>query len=339
MRHFRSSILLSLAGVLAGAAFSYYTARSMPAALEMGLITFALGLLEFSLSLDNAIVNATVLRHMDDKWRQRFLTWGIVIAVFGMRLIFPLLVVSGLTFISPWAALSMAITRPEEYTALVHSAKISFSGFGASFLLFVTLRFFLDGTKQEHWLSGIEQPLATLGRIHFAKYVVGLSLLILFSIFLKEKQVPFLLAAACGLALYMLLEFTMNLMQLPRSAQTGAATTGAFMFVYLEALDASFSMDGVIGAFAITHQLPIIVIGLGIGALYVRSFTLFLVERRTLERFRYLEHGAFYAVGALAAVLLASAFIELPEALTGLLGIAIIGLSLLSSVLEREEFK
>lgn len=103
-------------------------------------------------------------------------------------------------------------------------------------------------------------------------------------------------------------------------------------FLYLELLDASFSFDGVIAAFAMTNNLFIIALGLGAGAMFVRSFTLLLVERSTLNTYRYLEHGAFWAIGALATIMLVEVHVNIPEAVTGLLGALLIVLSLGSSV-------
>ncbi len=103
-------------------------------------------------------------------------------------------------------------------------------------------------------------------------------------------------------------------------------------FLYLELLDASFSFDGVAGAFAMTQNLLIIALGLGAGAMFVRSFTLLLVERGTLDTYRYLEHGAFWAVGVLAAIMLGGVEFHVPEAVTGLLGAVLIVLALGSSI-------
>jgi len=115
-------------------------------------------------------------------------------------------------------------------------------------------------------------------------------------------------------------------------AHTQVVKQGAAGFLYLEVLDASFSFDGVVGAFAMTHDLVIIALGLGAGAMFVRSFTLLLVERGTLDTYRYLEHGAFWAVGALAAIMLGGVEFHIPEAITGLLGAALIVWALGSSV-------
>ena len=90
------------------------------------------------------------------------------------------------------------------------------------------------------------------------------------------------------------------------------------MFLYLEVLDASFSFDGVIGAFAITNDIVLMALGLGIGAMYVRSLTVYLVRQGTLDDYVYLEHGAHYAIGALAVILLVTIQYEINEVITGL---------------------
>ncbi len=110
------------------------------------------------------------------------------------------------------------------------------------------------------------------------------------------------------------------------------AKSGAASFLYLEVLDASFSLDGVIGAFALTNNLFVIALGLGIGAMFVRSFTIMLVDKWTLTEYRYLEHGAFWAILALASLMLVGSLTHIPEVFTGLIGALLIGLSVISSV-------
>jgi len=114
-----------------------------------------------------------------------------------------------------------------------------------------------------------------------------------------------------------------------------AGKAGFFLFLYLELIDASFSFDGVIGAFAITDRIFIIMAGLGVGALYIRSLTVFLVRRGTLEEYVYLEHGAHWAIGALAVILAITIETEVPELVTGFVGVAFIGASFLSSLARR----
>ena len=104
------------------------------------------------------------------------------------------------------------------------------------------------------------------------------------------------------------------------------------MFMYLEILDASFSFDGVLGAFAITNEVILIAVGLGIGAVWVRSLTVFMVRHGTLDAYKFLEHGAHYAIGILALAMLGSLLYQVPEAVTGAVGIGLIGASLYSSV-------
>jgi hypothetical protein len=121
----------------------------------------------------------------------------------------------------------------------------------------------------------------------------------------------------------------------PTEATKAVARSGLGAFLYLNLLDASFSFDGVIGAFALSNSMPVIAIGLSIGAMAVRSLTLVMVERETLAQYRYLEHGAFWAIIALGGLMLVSALVEVPEAITGLIGAALIGLSLWWSVRVR----
>jgi hypothetical protein len=109
------------------------------------------------------------------------------------------------------------------------------------------------------------------------------------------------------------------------------------MFLYLEVLDASFSFDGVVGAFAVTNNLFIIMIGLGVGAMFVRSLTILLVDKGTLAHYRYLEHGAFYAIGSLALIMFSNTVIHINETITGVIGAVLIALSIMSSVMYNKK--
>ena len=115
-----------------------------------------------------------------------------------------------------------------------------------------------------------------------------------------------------------------------------AGKAAFFLFLYLEVLDASFSFDGVVGAFAITSNVLTIAVGLGVGAFFVRELTVWLVRHDTLSEFVYLEHGAHYAIGVLAVLLAVSLSHEIPELITGLAGVGFIGLSLWSSLRRRK---
>ena len=123
---------------------------------EVLWIVLVLSILEISLSFDNAVVNATVLREMDEKWQRRFLTWGILIAVFGMRIVFPLAIVAIAANLDPLSAIHLSLNDPERYEAIVSSAHVGIAGFGGAFLAMVGLSFFFDGEKDVDWIRGLE---------------------------------------------------------------------------------------------------------------------------------------------------------------------------------------
>jgi hypothetical protein len=114
------------------------------------------------------------------------------------------------------------------------------------------------------------------------------------------------------------------------------AKNGLIGFLYLEMLDASFSFDGVIGAFAITGNIFLIMIGLGIGAMFVRSLTIWMVEKGVLSEYKYLEHGAHYAIGVLAVIMLLKIFMHIGEVLTGTLGLGLLAVAFLHSKFETK---
>ena len=107
--------------------------------------------------------------------------------------------------------------------------------------------------------------------------------------------------------------------------------------MYLELIDASFSLDGVLGAFALSKDIIIITIGLFIGAMFVRSLTIMLVEKKTLNQYLYLEHGAHWAIGVLAVLMFVSTIREVPEVITGLIGFIIILSAFICSVIHNKQ--
>lgn len=336
LQYFRGSFLFTFIGLGLAGAIGFYYGGTHQAILNALFTTFVLSILEISISFDNAVVNATVLKDMTPQWQRRFLTWGILIAVFGMRLIFPLAIVAVVASINPWEALVMAASKPDEYASLMKSVHHEVAAFGGAFLMLVALKYFFDHEKDVHWISVIERPLSKMGRLEAVE--VGLCLIVLLA-FMKyldpANQLPFLIAGVCGILTFLGVEAIGTFLQLPQEGQISAERASVGMFLYLEVLDASFSFDGVIGAFAITNNLFIIAIGLGVGAMFVRSLTILMVEKGTLQAFRYLEHGAFYAVGALALMMFTGAVVHVPEAITGLLGATFIAASLLASLRHR----
>ena len=341
LRHFQSSLIVTCVGLLAGFTIGYLYTQTLTGALESLFLTAVLAVLEISLSFDNAVVNASVLRKMNAVWRQRFITWGILLAVVGMRIVFPLAVVSIAAHVSPWQALILATLQPKEYAQVMLSAHLPLAGFGSAFLLMVALNFFFNENKKTHWLPGLEKVFAKLGRVEAVALGLALLLYYLLARYLPTtaEQVQFLNSAILGLITFLVVDGISAFLQVPESGQKNLHRnlhrTSAALFIYLEVLDASFSFDGVVGAFALTNNLFIIIAGLGIGAMFVRSLTLLLVERQTLDEFEYLEHGAFYAIGALAVIMVIDVFHPVPEVVTGLVGAVIIAIAFLSSVLTR----
>jgi hypothetical protein len=335
------------------------------------VIVAILAVLEISFSFDNAVVNASVLRRMSKFWQTIFLTVGIVIAVFGMRLVFPFLLVSASAAISPWQSLQLALgssAERQEFAGLLLAAHPTIAAFGGVFLLMIFLDFIFE-ERDFQWLRWLERPLAKIGKLDQLSVVITLIAIVLAGEFLAkpEERSRVLLAGVLGLLTYLLVNGLSELFEVEveededededreavraavaeaeqvKAAQTvpsrgnrqivvATGKAAFFLFLYLEVLDASFSFDGVVGAFAVTNDPFVIALGLGIGAMYVRSLTVYLVNRGTLENYVYLEHGAHWAIGALAVILLVTIKVHINEVVTGFIGVVFIAASLFSSI-------
>ncbi|WP_455478168.1 DUF475 domain-containing protein [Bartonella sp. B10] len=331
--YFRWSFFFTIVGVFLGGGIGWYETGNIAGFSKYFFICCALGILEISLSFDNSIINARILGEMDQLWRRRFLVWGILIAVFGMRIIFPLLVVIAAVWINPISAIKLAIWEPHRYAKILTDAHVGIAAFGGTFLMMVGLRYFFDPEKEVHWLSCIEESAQKLGAFTGIDIAITLILILFFSGFVATEDTrTFLLAALYGLLTFIVVDGVGSLLDTSKTTLTKIAKGGAGSFLYLEILDASFSFDGVVGAFAFSHNLFIIAIGLGIGAFYVRSITIMLVESGTLMHYRYLEHGAFYAILVLAMIMYVQTIVSIPEILTGFVGVCIIGMALYSSI-------
>jgi hypothetical protein len=299
-------------------------------------IVLVLSVLEISLSFDNAVVNASVLKEMSKVWQRRFLTWGIAFAVFGMRVIFPLAIVAIAAGLGPAETIRLSLNNPAEYERIVSSAHVGIAGFGGAFLAMVGLKFFFDADKEVHWIAVVERQLAKFSRIEAVEIAFLLVGLYLISLMLPDEEaLAFLVAGILGLVTFIGVEAISKVLELREEARAAAGAvvrSGLGGFIYLNILDASFSFDGVIGAFALSNNMIVIALGLSIGAMFVRSMTIHLVEQGTLAQYRFLEHGAFWAIIALGAIMLLSARFHIPETITGLIGATLIGISLWWSV-------
>ncbi len=289
--------------------------------------------LEVTLSFDNAVVNAKVLARMNEVWRRRFLTWGILIAVFGTRLVLPVLIVAASVFMAPWDVAILAVTDTESYKHLLEGSRVVISAFGAAFLMMVSLKYFFNHAKEIHWIEVIERRLSRWGRIEAVEIALALLSLVSITLLVPEFRGAILVAGIIGIVLFVVMEGVANSLDV---SVASAAASGLTLFLYLNVLDSAFSLDGVIGAFALSTDLLVIAVGLGVGAYFVRSMTLYLVEARTLSRIVYLEHGAHYAILGLAVCMLLSIVVHVPELIIGCIGLLFVVLSYLSS---RKEAK
>jgi len=353
LRTFGGSFGVTLAGLVLALLYGGTTGLTVAAILAV---------LEISVSFDNAVVNATVLGGMSQFWQKIFLTVGVLIAVFGMRLAFPLIIVGITAHLSPAQAVHLALQKgsvhePGTYAYLLHQAHPAIAAYGGMFLLMLFLDFIFE-ERDITWLSWLERPLARIGKLDQLSVVVaGVLLLVAATRFAPDgKAVSVLISGVLGMITYILVNGLGGLLEgegeqdgdgsalVPEPSRVVAPArangelalkvgkAALVSFLYLEVLDASFSFDGVIGAFAITSDPIIIAIGLGIGAMYIRSLTVFLVRKGTLGEYVYLEHGAQWAIGALAVLLLLTIKFEVPEVVTGLIGVGFIGAALASSI-------
>jgi uncharacterized protein len=336
MKQFGFAIGVTVFCLIAAFANGYLRGgNAIEAGLSALLIAALLGILELSLSFDNAVVNAGVLRNMSAVWQRRFLTWGILIAVFGMRFIFPIVIVALTSGLGMLEVVREAFSNPELYSEHLEKAEVPISAFGGVFLMMVFLKYLMDPDKDVHWFGWLEEKLSKIGKLDTIQAVITGVLLLLGVNFLvvPEERLSALTAGVIGLMVFLLMDAIGNLFD-PNDVAAKAGAAGFASFMYLEVLDASFSLDGVIGAFAITKDIVIIAAGLTIGAIFVRSLTVSMVQNSTLEAYKFLEHGAHYGIGALAIIMLLSMSpnVHIPEIVTGLIGAGFIALAVWTSM-------
>ncbi len=343
LEYFLGSYVITVFGLIT--AYFWGEHAHIGSGLTCVFIAIVLSVLEVSLSFDNAVVNAMKLEKMSHKWRHRFLTWGIAIAVFGMRFLFPILVVSIFAKLSMFEVTNIALNDVDKYAYYLHQTHAPIVTFGGLFLLMLFLNYFFDHEKEIHWIKKIEEPLSHLDHIKGIEIVISLfAVLITQNFVITEQKLHVTIAGICGILTYLLIDgFTHYLerheqIRLAQCSE-GAKCAGLMSFIYLELIDASFSLDGVLGAFALSKDIIIITIGLAIGAMFVRSLTIMLVEKKTLAQFRYLEHGAHWAIGALATLMLISTVQEVPEVVTGLIGLIFIVSAFISSVIYNKKLE
>lgn len=313
--------LISLA-ILIGIGFSFGTAALLTAVL--------LVVLEVTLSFDNAIVNARVLEKMSAVWQQRFLTWGIFLSVFLTRALLPIIIVSASIALSPLEVARIAFFDSSHYAELLENAKYVIYAFGGIFLVMVSLKYFFDEKKERHWLDWIERPLSSWGAIEAIEIALALIILTAIAALLPAHQSEIFFAGIIGILVFVIVQGIANAFAVEGKAT--AAAVGGSLFIYLNILDTAFSLDSVVGAFALSTQLAIIIVGLGIGAYFVRALTVYMVRHKTLANLIYIEHGAHWAILGLALAMFASMFVDVPEPITGLVGLGFLLVAYISSL-------
>lgn len=345
IKHFWGSYLVTVVGLICGYLWGGWAGL---------FITAVLAIMEISLSFDNAVVNASVLKDMEKKWQDMFLTVGMIIAVFGMRLVFPIVIVGVAASLDLWSVMDLALTDSDAYAAHLNSVHAEISAFGGMFLLLVFFSFFFNEERELHWLhylfsknskfkwiGVVEQKMSQLGKIESLELMIALAFIMIIQNYLPEEiRLSTLIAGVSGIILYVVIDSMASFIEDKQKRDLAANTTkraGVMGFLYLEVLDASFSFDGVIGAFAITQDVVIIMVGLMIGAMFVRSMTIYLVRKNTLDEYVFLEHGAHYAIGALSAIMLINTIYHVPGVITGLIGVTFIAGAVFSSIKYKKQ--
>lgn len=330
LRNFGGSLFISIAALVL-----VYIYMGWQAALA----TLALMIIEITFSFDNAIVNAKVLNTMNAFWQHMFMTIGILVAVFGMRIVFPIVIVMVSAGLSWGEVMHLALNDAPAYAAALSDSHTTIAAFGSMFLLMLALHFLFDKSRETHWLEIIERPMRTIGHWWMPSAVSLVLLTIITLVPFNAHPEDTFSAGLVGIGTYLAITllsavFTKQHEKAEKKAgkkMLKAGMAGFSAFIYLEVLDASFSLDGVIGAFAITQNVILIAVGLGIGAVWVRSMTLYMVRHHVLKAYRYLEHGAHYTIAVLAIILIVSLFFAVSEVISGSVGVVIIVLSVIAS--------
>lgn len=288
-----------------------------------GIILTILGLCVFEVvsSLDNAVVNADVLSTMSAKWRKWFLVWGIFFSVFLVRGLLPWLIVWAATpSLGPWGSLVSTFSNdPHVKEALEASAPPLLVG-GGIFLVFLFFHWLFLEPKV--WGLGVEKFISRQGAWFFAVVSVLLSVVMWFA--LKENTMIAFAASVGSSAFFITHGFKEHAARVEVEMKENKSMSDISKLLYLEILDATFSIDGVIGAFAFTMSVPLILLGNGLGALVVRDLTIRGVDR--IKMYPYLKNGAMYSIFFLGIIMLIEGFgIHIPPYVAPLITFVIVG--------------
>jgi len=286
------------------------------------LIILGLALFESITSIDNAIINAEVLQGMQPRARRWFLTWGILIAVFGVRGLLPWLIVWVMTpGLGPWDAFTASLTGdPVALKAIQDSSPVLLMGGGVFFVFLFFHWIFLEPKK---YGLPVERIIARQGAWFYAVVSIALTVVVWFAL---DDSPMLAFGAVVGSSAFFI---THGFKRYAEEQEARLLSGEAHMsdigkILYLEVIDLTFSIDGVVGAFAFTLSVPLILLGNGIGAIVVRQLTVYGVDR--IKKYVFLKNGAMYSVFVLGCVMLAHGFgYHVPEWLTPLATFLIVG--------------
>ncbi len=287
---------------------------------SIALIIIGLSLFETISSIDNAIINAEVLSTMQPKARRWFLLWGMLFAVFMVRGLLPLLIVWATNpSMGPVGALTATFSNdPEVIAAIERSAPVLLIG-GGTFLVFLFFHWlFLE--PKHYGLSG-ERFFHTQGVWFYAIVSILLSAIVWFA--LHTNPLMAFGSVVGSTAFFIVHGFKQNA-ELKEKELMDKELSDVSKIFYLEVIDTTFSIDGVLGAFAFTLSVPLILIGNGLGAIVLRQVTLGNIER--IKRYRYLKNGAMYSILVLGSIMILDSFgFHIPPWLSPIVTIGITG--------------
>jgi uncharacterized protein len=268
---------------------------------EIIVIVFGLVLFEVISSVDNAVVNADVLSTMSEKARRWFLFYGIIIAVFVVRGLLPLLIVYFTnTSLGFYGALTATFSSDPMVREAIEASKPILLGGGGLYLVFLFLHWLF--TEKKDYAFFIEKHIHQ--NLYFWFYAVA-SIVLLAFVWATIRINPMIaLGAVIGSSAFFITSgFKNNAEEKEKELKSGGRMSDVAKILYLELIDTTFSIDGVLGAFAFTLSVPLIIVGNGIGAFVVRYVTVKGVN--TIKKYRYLKNGAMYSIASLGVIMMA----------------------------------
>lgn len=308
---------------------------------EHAVTLVMLAAVEFSLSMENMAITKGLVGRLSRFWVRLYLTLGVLIAVLFVRLLLPILLVSIGLASSPAHVLGMAAGHPVQYAVALHKVYPEISAFGGVFLALLFLNRMINEPTEVRWIKPLEDGLAWLGkRVGRAEMILVVPLLILFG----TVSMAVVDAGCAGMLVFLL----MSCIHEPAEGEKAGSisktakvvgTAALLLFMRMEVIDASQSLDGVIAAFSISQDILDVCIGLGLGALLVRSLTALAVRTESLsdEKVPYLEPAAHWAMGLLGGSMIVGEWVTIPDMMSGIASTAVITAALIHSWIERKK--